>query len=78
MTAPVGKYVYYLTEAGYLVQAEADTGEVEARLSFSLPFPSDPVDPGGYYLTVEPDTSTLIVYLGDSQQLFAFKLDDGA
>jgi outer membrane protein assembly factor BamB len=71
--------VYLLTLQGELLGLEPQTGEVLNSVKFE-PNPfllSDPEGYGrGYYVAVDEDAGLLYAYLGDSNQLFAFKIVD--
>jgi hypothetical protein len=66
--------VYALTKDGSLLRLNRETGQQEILLVFTdAPFATyQAVFP--YYVTVDPKTNILFVYLGDSAQLYAFQL----
>ncbi|WP_420641799.1 PQQ-binding-like beta-propeller repeat protein [Candidatus Leptofilum sp.] len=61
---------YFLTEGAQLLVADAKTGEILRKLVFS-PAPLQDVSNHGFYVAVSDDI--LVVYFGDSQNLFAFR-----
>jgi hypothetical protein len=64
-------YLYALSLEGDLLRLEALTGQSERIVQFSpAPFRWD----DNYYVEVDQEAGLLFVYLGDSRQLFAFKI----
>lgn len=75
------KAVFVLVESGNLLALNPITGqEIPAlRISFeNKPFIlySTRTSAGGYFLAYDNENHILFVALGDSRQLFAFKLND--
>ncbi|GJM39891.1 MAG: hypothetical protein DHS20C20_01730 [Ardenticatenaceae bacterium] len=62
--------VYFLTEDAQLLVADPRTGEILRKLVFS-PAPLQNVSNHGFYVAVSGDI--LLVYFGDSQNLFALR-----
>jgi hypothetical protein len=74
--SPDRQLVYALHEDGDLVAIDVNTGEETVIATFS-PGPfifHDGIDPCAYQLAYDADERILVVYLGDSRQLFAFKV----
>ncbi len=69
--------LFVLTQSGQLLEIDIDSGEESVLLSFSpAPFVlyGDAIV-GGYELALDESNNILFVLLGDSRQLFAFKLE---
>ncbi len=64
--------VYALSKWGDLLQLNPLTGQSESFIQFT-PAPFN-LDDYVYYLAVDKDANLLFAYLGDSRQLFAFRL----
>jgi outer membrane protein assembly factor BamB len=72
--------VLFLTENGQLVFLDKETGKENRILKFSetpfnLNFPLDSVV-GGYYVWADLETNKVVVSLGDTCQILAFKYND--
>lgn len=73
-----GGMVYFLTIGGKLVGVDPQTGEILETILFD-PNPFTLYNPeelmtSGYYVAIDKDENLLYAYLGDSNQLFAFKI----
>jgi outer membrane protein assembly factor BamB len=73
-------FIYALARDGNLLKIDHRTGLIENMVIFSpSPFMLHSNGEGGftipYYVAVESDVGILFVYLGDSRQLFAFKIE---
>lgn len=71
--------IFVLVESGDLLALNPSTGKVisELRISFDgSPFTlyGDRTTSGGYFLAYEAKQNILIVYLGDSRQIYAFEI----
>lgn len=69
--------VYALQEDGSVLAIDENSGQTTVVVQFS-PNPFiflDGVDPCAYQLSYDPIEHILVVYLGDSKQLFAFSVD---
>ncbi len=69
---------FMILEDGLFVGLDQQTGQIKASARFSSgPFivngPDAVVD--GYYTAFDPETGMAFAFIGDSQQLFAFKLE---
>jgi outer membrane protein assembly factor BamB len=73
--SPNKQVVYALRENGDLLAIDENSGEESLIAEFSPgPFVySDGVDDSGYQLSYDYQEHILVVYTGDSRQLFAFK-----
>jgi len=73
--SPNKQVVYALRENGDLLAIDEDNGEESVIARFSpAPFLySDGVDDAGYQLSYDEKEHILVVYTGDSRQLFAFR-----
>jgi outer membrane protein assembly factor BamB len=75
--SPDQQLVYALREDGDLLRIDENTGNTSAIASFS-PGPFiffDGINPCAYQLAYNEGEHTLVVYLGDSRQLFTFKVE---
>ncbi len=74
---PDKQLVYALRENGDLLAINPRTGEANTLATFSnSPFIFfDGIDPCAYQLAYDAEKHVLVVYLGDSRQLFAFKVE---
>lgn len=70
--------VYGVIKEGRLIGLDKQTGELIAFVEFSpAPFVvggGSRVD--GYYIAFDPETNVVFAFLGDSQQLFAFRTEE--
>jgi len=73
--SPNKQAVYALRENGELLAIDENSGKESVIAKFSpAPFTySDGVDDAGYQLSYDEKEQILIVYIGDSRQLFAFR-----
>lgn len=74
---PTNRVLFVLTKSGQLLKINIDSGEQSALLSFSPgPFVlNGDAIVGGYELALDESNNILFILLGDSRQLFAFKLE---
>lgn len=76
--ALLGKNIYFLSQNGYLIVLDKQTGLGVAKLEFSpRPFilPTAEWRLGGYYVASDPVNNIVVVSIGDSYQLFALKIN---
>jgi glucose dehydrogenase len=69
---------YFLTLDGRLVGLDARSGEIVTTVEFEpAPFilNGPNANAGGYFVAVDEDAKMLYVQLGDSYQLFAFRIE---
>ncbi len=72
-----GNVVFYLTQEGLLVGADTQTGDVVSQVIFTpAPFlvRDSKTEADGYYVAYDPKTDTILALLGDSNQLFGFRI----
>ncbi len=74
---PTKSTLFALTKSGELLKINIDNGEQSVLLSFSpRPFVlNGDAIVGGYELALDESNNILFILLGDSRQLFAFKLE---
>ena len=75
--SPDKHLIYALHKDGNLLAVDENNGKETVIATFS-PSPFiflDGTDPGAYQLAYDADERILVVYLGDSRQLFAFKVE---
>jgi len=63
--------LFYLSEDGYLVFLNRNTGQELERLEFS---PKPISDLGGYFVTADPQNKIIVVSFGDRSQVMAIQL----
>jgi outer membrane protein assembly factor BamB len=76
--SPAKRLAYVLTRDGNLLGIDIDTGVITTLIEFSNgPFVLNGEDiVGGYELAYDQTTKSLLILLGDSRQLFAFKEEE--
>ncbi len=70
--------LYLFTQEGQLVGRDVRSGELVTWVQFELETWSTSDPSSGRYVAVDEEAGLLYVYLGNSQQLFAFKIIDYA
>jgi hypothetical protein len=71
--------LYLITKDRKLLGLDTRSGQIISSIQFKvIPSTLNNVrySTGGYYVAVDQDAGLVYAYLGDSQQLFAFKIVD--
>jgi outer membrane protein assembly factor BamB len=70
--------VFFLTQDGLLLEQDEQTGEIVSSVVFTnSPFLlAGDTEAGGYYVAYDEKTNHVFVVLGDSRQLFAFRMNN--